>query len=67
MKTFIVKIQRSHESFGGYDHIDGTEQYEVKASNDKTARNKALKQARKSGGGYEHRVIGIFNLTNNKK
>ena len=62
MKNFIVEIEFSHESFGGYDHKDGTRQYEVKAKTADSARNKALKLARKGAGAYDTRVISVFRV-----
>jgi hypothetical protein len=60
MKTYVVQIQFSHESFGGYEHNDGSEQFEVTARNEKSARTKALKQARQQRRGYESRIISTY-------
>jgi len=57
MKDYIVTVAYSHESFGGYDHNDGEEDFEVKAMNDDVAKRKALALARKDCGGYEVRTI----------
>ncbi len=57
-KNFIVKVERSHESYNGYDHIDDISDYKVKARDEKSARKKALTVARSSGGGYSYRTLG---------
>jgi len=59
MKTFIVTIQLSHESYNGYDHKDGHLNYEVKARNADSARNKAKKLAKKTAPQYERDVISV--------
>ena len=58
MKKFIVTIELSHESFGGYDHKDGTETYEVDARNEASARKKAMKLSKNKGGGYSRQIVG---------
>ena len=59
MKDYIVTVAYSHESFGGYDHNDGEEDFEVKAMNDDVAKRKALDLARKDGGGYDARATYV--------
>ena len=61
LKTYIVTIALSHESFGGYDHNDGEETFEVKAINCEVAGRKGLALARKDGGGYETKLKKVQN------
>lgn len=61
MKDYIVTIKYSHESFNGYDHNDGTKDFEVKAINRKVAGKKALKLAQKEGGGYCREISYVKN------
>jgi len=60
MKNYIVNIQFSHESFGGYDHIDGVSGYTVWSRNEESAKKKAMKIAKSEGGGYHREVKSVF-------
>lgn len=61
LKTYIVTIGLSHESFGGYDHNDGEEKIEVKALNVTSAGKKGLAISRKDCGGYSIRPKEVQN------
>ena len=62
LKTYKVIVAISHESFGGYDHNDGTEEHTVKASNSEVVGRKALKIAESDGGGYSYKVEEVQNV-----
>ncbi len=62
MKQFHVKIQYSHESYGGFDHKDGIEGFLVKARDEKSARKKALAEADKKNPSYEKKIILVETL-----
>lgn len=63
MKDYIVTVNFSHESYGGYDHNDGDEEFHVRARNEKSAKTKALIAAYDRGGGY-HREVKSVRLEN---
>lgn len=56
-KRYVVVLEMSHESFGGYDHKDGTCTINVEARSPKEAGDKAVTKARQGGGGYAYEVI----------
>lgn len=43
MKKWIVKFLTYHESYNGYEHMDGWSEYTVEARHAASAENKALK------------------------
>lgn len=47
LKTYIVTITHHHESYGGYDHYDGSSHIKVQAINATVAEKKAKVQADK--------------------
>jgi len=51
MKTYIVKFDCWHESFGGHDHRDDDVTFVVEAINPKSAQSKAKKRFYKEYGG----------------
>jgi hypothetical protein len=48
MKTYLVKFDTCHESYGGYNHSDGWSEYTVEARNEKSAEYKAKKLWKKN-------------------
>ena len=62
IKTYDVTIAISHESYGGYDHNDGTETHRVKAINRDVAAKKGLRKAEEDSGGYSLRVKEVQNI-----
>jgi hypothetical protein len=65
MRNYKITVKLFHESFGGYDHCDGEKTYNIRASNDKAARNKALKKAGKESGGWGRIIEMEFYENNN--
>jgi hypothetical protein len=65
LKTYIVTVSLSHESYNGYDHNDGNEKYEVQAINKEVAGRKGREMAEKSCSGvYLVKLKGVQNKTN---
>ncbi len=61
-KLFVVEVQLWHESFGGYDHKDGTKTYQVFAINEESAKKKVLKESQKNRCGWTT-IISVHQIT----
>lgn len=59
MKTFKVTVAFSHESFGGYNHKDGTSDYFVQAKNSKSAKNKVKKYLSRNAPNYQKDFVSV--------
>lgn len=67
MKTYVVEVEWFRESFGGYDHRDGTETLKIQARNDDSAEKKARKQLNKDSEGWSQaRWFRITNIEEKK-
>lgn len=60
LKKYKIVFDLTHESYNGCVHRDGQTTILVLAKNDKSAVSKALKEAKKDGGGYDYKLFSII-------
>lgn len=64
MNEYKVIVELGHESYGGYYHSDGREEFYVKARNTDSAKTKAKKLIAKKHSPYDHMIKAIHNTVN---